>query len=300
MEHADRLTLPSRRSFLGQAAGAALLARCTAAAPAAKLPPETLISVWEHAANVDIAPVIQQLGFNTVWTHDKPYDGKMKLEDTLMYRHMRTPGVKYVIAKVERGIWGWSFDQAMSHAEWIASLAKAEKQIIGLYMNDFYPEIHSTDRGGHSLDQFRQIIAKVRSINPQLAIFVPVYPTRESNEPFDFDYDALIFNIHFDPFDRKQLPTAEQHLVEAEKKFRGKPILTGLYWSSGRSAQQGDRPAPLSEKEFRFLMGFYVRHINEGKTKGLRIFRAQDFLTHPEYVVWAREELAKLKTGQNS
>jgi hypothetical protein len=40
-----------------------------------------------------------------------------------MYTHMRTPGIKYVIAKIERGIWGWKFDQAMAHAEWIANLS---------------------------------------------------------------------------------------------------------------------------------------------------------------------------------
>lgn len=280
---------------MGQLTGAAALAAGSGwAAPPAKLPPETLISVWEHAANVEIAPVVKQVGFNTVWTHDNPYDGKMKLEDTLMWRHMRTPGVKYVIAKVERGIWGWSFEQAMSHGEWIANLAKSQKQIIGLYLNDFYPEIHSVAQGGHSLEQFKQIIALVRSINPKLVIFVPVYPTRESDEPFDFDFDALIFNIHFDPLDRKLLPDAEQYLVEAEKKFAGKPILTGLYFNSGHGAG-GQRAAPLSEQEFRFLMGIYVRHINQGKTKGLRVFRAQDFIAHPEYVTWAKEELAKLK-----
>jgi hypothetical protein len=73
-------------------------------------PSEPLISVWEHDDKVDIAPIVKEIGFNTVWTHDKPYDGKMKLEDTLMYRHMKTPGVKYIIAKIERGIWGWTFD----------------------------------------------------------------------------------------------------------------------------------------------------------------------------------------------
>ena len=67
-------------------------------------PTEPLISVWEHSDKVDIAPMVKEIGFNTVWTHDKPYDGIMKLEDTLMYRHMKTPGVKYIIAKIERGI----------------------------------------------------------------------------------------------------------------------------------------------------------------------------------------------------
>ena len=36
-------------------------------------------------------------------------------------------------------------------------------------------------------------------------------------------------------------------------------------------------------------------HINEGKTVGLRIFRAQDFLDRPAYVEWTKAALAKLK-----
>ena len=91
--------------------------------------------------------MVKEVGFNTVWTHDKPYDGTMKLEDTLMYRHMKTPGVKYIIAKIERGIWGWTFDQAMRHAAWIAELSLTHKEIIGLYLNDFYEETEKTARG---------------------------------------------------------------------------------------------------------------------------------------------------------
>jgi len=128
-----------RRTLLQHFVGGAVLAATSRVVRAtsdssASLPSEPLISVWEHDAKVDIAPIVKEIGFNTVWTHDKPYDGAMKFEDTLMYRHMNTPGIKYVIAKIERGIWGWKFDQAIRHAEWIANVSLTHKNIIGLYL----------------------------------------------------------------------------------------------------------------------------------------------------------------------
>ncbi len=99
-----------RRVILPAAVLATLLALLlparVAASGAIDFPTEPLISVWEHDDKVDIAPIVKEVGFNTVWTHDLPYDGKMKFEDTLMYRHLQAPGIKYVIAKIERGIWG--------------------------------------------------------------------------------------------------------------------------------------------------------------------------------------------------
>lgn len=79
----------SRRTVLRQLAGGALLAatsslsrvRSTFAAESAPLPNEPMISVWEHSAKVDIAPTVKEVGFNTVWTHDKPYSGQ-KLEES--------------------------------------------------------------------------------------------------------------------------------------------------------------------------------------------------------------------------
>lgn len=52
------------------------------------------------------AAIVREVGFNPVRTYDLPYGGKLKFEDTLMYRHPQAPGIKYVIAKIERGIWG--------------------------------------------------------------------------------------------------------------------------------------------------------------------------------------------------
>src|SRR5512138_3109484 len=90
-----------------------------------RIPNETLISAWEHDSKVDIAPTVKEVGFNTIWTHDRAYD-RYKLEDTLMYRHMNIPGVKYVIAKIERSVWGWNHEQSLAHADWIAKVSLTE------------------------------------------------------------------------------------------------------------------------------------------------------------------------------
>jgi hypothetical protein len=105
------------------------------------------------------------------------------------------------------------------------------------------------------------------------------------NDPFDFDIDAVIFNV----YNTKQIANAEKHLLETEKKFPGKPILTGLYLNAGSERRW------LTEEEFGQLMDLFIRHINEGKTIGLRIFRAQSLIERPEYMTWAKEMLKKLK-----
>lgn len=248
-------------------------------------PTEPLISVWEHDDNVNIAQIVKEVGFNTVWTHDKPYDGKMKLEDTLMYRHMKTPGVKYIIAKIERGIWGWTFDDAMRHATWIAELSLTHKEIIGLYLNDFYGEMAETAEGGHSEKEFRQIIAKAKAINPRLAIWVPCYPRKDLDKPYDFDIDAIIFSF----YDTTLLQKHELLLDRVLKKFEGKPILGSLYLSAGSEGRW------LSELEFRGLMDFFVAKVNEGKLAGIRVFRVDSLIQRSEYIKWLKESLSKLK-----
>jgi hypothetical protein len=279
-----------RRTVLGYFAGSALLtripqqARATSEVPAT-LPAEPLISVWEHASKIDIAPVVKDVGFNTVWTHDKPYDGVMKFEDTLMYRHMRAPGVKYVIAKIERGIWGWKFDQAIKHAEWIANLSLTHRNIIGLYLNDFYGEMEDVAKGGHTEQEFRQIIAKAKSINPRLPIWVPCYPPAELEKPYDFDIDAVIFSF----YDTKVLQDHEKLLDQALKKFAGKPLMGSLYLNSGSEGRW------LSEPEFKQLTEFFIDNVNRGKLCGIRIFRVASLQERPEYATWTKEALAKLK-----
>ena len=248
-------------------------------------PSEPLISVWEHDDKVAIAPIVKEVGFNTVWTHDKPYDGKMKLEETLMYKHMKTPGVRYIIAKIERGIWGWSFDDAMRHAAWIAELSLTHKEIIGLYLNDFYGEMEETAEGGHTEQEFRQIIAKAKAINPRLAIWVPCYPRKDLDKPYDFDIDAVIFSF----YDTKLLQKHEALLDRVLEKFPGKPILGSLYLSAGSEGRW------LTEQEFKGLMDFFVEKVNEGKLAGIRVFRVESLIQRPEYVLWLKESLSKLK-----
>jgi hypothetical protein len=284
----DQVSL-SRRSVLQLAAGAFIAPLCpsgrvTAAPQSAKIPSEPLISVWEHSAKIDIAPTIKQVGFNTVWTHDKPYTGQ-KLEETLMYTHMRTPGVKYVIAKVERGIWGWKFDQAMAHAEWIAELAKTHPEIIGLYLNDFIEEMDEVQKGGHSEKEFRQIIARVKSINPRLPIWVPCYPPKELERRFDYDIDAIIFSF----YNTKVLQDHAKLLDQGLKKFEGKPLMGSVYLNAGSEHRW------LTEEEYKQLLNFFVQDINEGKLCGLRIFRVENLQKRPEYATWAKEALANLK-----
>jgi hypothetical protein len=276
----------TRRVFLGQAAGSALLASLPASAgTVARIPAEPLISVWEHAPQVDIAATVKEVGFNTVWTHDKPYDGSFKLEDTLMYRHLRAPGIKYVIAKVERGIWRWTFDQAMRHTEWIAELSKTQKQIVGLYLNDLYDEMATVEKGGHTEQQFRQIIARAKSINPDLPIWVPCYPPGELAKAYYFDIDAVIFSF----YNTKVLGDHEKLLDQALAKFKGKPLMGSVYLNAGSERRW------LTEEEYKQLLAFFVDDINQGKLCGLRIFRVQNLIDKPEYARWAAEAIAKIK-----
>jgi len=249
---------------------------------AGKIPPGPLICLWEHDAKIDIGPVVQAVGFNTVWTHDPPYHAE-KWEDTLMYRHLHTPGIKYIIAKIDRTIWGWTHEQSLKHAEWVANLSLQHKEIIGLYLNDFYDEISD---GGRTPAQWAEIIGKARSINSNLALWVPLYPHSNLDKPYDFDHDAIIFNV----YDVGQIPETERLLTEAEKRHPGIPIVTGLY------VKNDDKPARwLSETEFKQMLRIFVKHINEGKTVGLRIFRAADLKERPEFMIWAKEALKDLK-----
>jgi hypothetical protein len=43
------------------------------------------------------------------------------------------------------------------------------------------------------------------------------------------------------------------------------------------------------------MLRIFVKHINEGKTVGLRIFRAADLKERPEFMIWAKEALKDLK-----
>jgi len=246
---------------------------------------EPLICLWQHEQDVDIAPLVRELGFNVVWTDDAPHDGTQTWEDTHMYRALKTPGVKYVIGKVDRAAWGWTQEIALRHATWVATLALQHKEIIGIYLNDFYDEIED---GHRTMEQWREIIAAIRAINPDIKLWVPHYPHRRNeSQAYDFDYQGVIVNL----WDPSNLEAAERHLASSEAQHAGKTILGGIYINSGGSR----RSRWLTEEQFKNTLKIYVDHVNAGKLDGLRVFCACQLVQRPEYAQWTKEVFAGLK-----
>jgi len=255
------------------------------AAGKARIPAGPLICVWEHDAKVDIAPLVRELGFNTLWAHEPPYDGKMEWQSTMMSRALAIPGMKYVLGKIDRKQWGWPYEACLKHAAWIAQLSLEHKEIIGVYFNDYYGEL---EEGGKTRAEWDEITRRIRAINPELPIWVPLYPDNgDLDKPYDFDHDAYMFNI----WDDREVRKADEYLTRAEEKVAGRPMITGLYLNSGRDKEK----SWLSESDFKYILGVYVKHFNAGKTRGIRIFRAQQFNERPEYLKWAKEIMADLK-----
>jgi len=242
-----------------------------------------LICLWQHQPQVDIAPLVRELGFDTVWTDDPPYTGQ-RWEETQMYRALQVPGIAYVIPKIERAAWGWTHEGSLKTARWIADLSLKHPEIIGLYLNDLYDEI---EEGHRTIEQWREIVAAAKGVNPDLAIWVPHYPHRGNEQrAYDIDYQGVTFNV-WDPRNVKQ---AEHYLTQAEAQHKGKTVLGGLYLSSGPR-----RGRWLTEQEFRSLLRLYVDHINAGRLSGLRVFCACQLVERPEYVGWAKEAMEDLK-----
>jgi hypothetical protein len=255
------------------------------AVQAPRLGGELLICLWQHQQEVDIAPIVKQLGFNTVWTDDDPYDGQA-WEETHMYRALQAPGIKYVIPKVDRAAWGWTQEIALRHAKWVAQLSLEHNEIIALYLNDFYDEIED---GHRTMEQWREIIAAAKAVNPDLKLIVPHYPHRGNvDRPFDFDHDAVIFNL----WHHRDISRVQEHLSQAEHLHADKPLLTGLYLNSGSGRGGGHW---LTEEEFKRMLRLFVEHANAGKTAGVRIFAAYQLEQRPEYIGWAKEVLKDLK-----
>ncbi len=260
-----------------------------AAAEKPQVPAGPLLCVWEHDAKVDISPIVRELGFNTLWAHDGPYDGKLTWGDTMMSRALGIPGMKYVLGKIDRKQWGWSYEASLAHAEWIARLSLEHPEIIGVYLNDYWGEI---EEGGKTRQQWDEITRHVRAINPKLALWAPLYPDNgDLDKKWDFDHDAIMFNI----WDDREVRKADEYLTRAEEKHPGEPMVTGLYLNSGR-----DKDASwLSEADFKFILGVYVKHLNAGKTRGIRFYRAEQFNERPRYIEWAKQGLAQIKrTGE--
>lgn len=250
-------------------------------------PDEPMISIWEHSSDVNIGPVVERVGFNTVWTHWGPWEGE-KFEETMVYDHLNTPGINHAVAMVSREQWGWSSHlESLQHAAWVATLSlQYPGKFVGIYMNDYYYEIEETEgEAGRSVEQFAEITELVRTINPRFPIWAPIYPNSHLDRPFDFDFDAIICNV----YSRGEVPNMEKYLNSVYKKFPGKPILASIYVGRG-TAEDGW----YTEEEFKYLTNLYVRHINEGKLVGFRIFRAEQLWERPKYMSWLEEALENL------
>lgn len=145
--------------------------------------------------------------------------------------------------------------------------------------------MQETDKGGHSEREFREIIAKAKSINPRLPIWVPCYPPRELNHAFDFDIDSIIFSF----YNTRVLGEKDALLDRALAKFAGRPLMGSIYLNAGSEGRW------LNEDEFKTMTNYFVDKINEGKLSGLRLFRVQSLIDRPQYAVWTKAALARLK-----
>jgi len=227
---------------------------------------------------------VAELGFNLIWSHD-PADSGQAWEETHMYRLLQIPGVYFVLAKVERAAWGWTHEDSLRHARWVAELSRDHPGILGIYLNDFYDEI---EEGHRTEEQWREIIAAARRVNPALQLWVPHYPHRDQGRhAFDFDIDGVILNLWGN--DPALLARAEEHLEAALLHHPGRPVIAGLYLRAGPDGGRW-----LTEGEFRRVLGLYVELVNQGRLAGLRIFAAYQFEERPEYIGWAKEVLAGL------
>jgi transcription elongation factor GreA-like protein len=189
---------------------------------------EKLISLWNHQRNLDLTDIIEDLGFNLVWTHDQPYSGQA-WEDTHMYQCLQVPGIDYVFAKIERAEWGWTHEQSIRHAQWVAIMSKMHPGIIGMYLNDFYDEIED---GNRTEEQWREIIAAAKDINPDLQLWVPHYPHRDQGRhAFDFDIDGVILNLWGN--NPELMARAEEHLAAGLAHHPNRKVIAGLYIRAG-------------------------------------------------------------------
>lgn len=243
-----------------------------------------LVTLWNHRRDLDISPLVSELGMNLIWSHDEAYNGQA-WEDTHMFRLMQIPGVDYVLAKVERAAWGWTHDMSVRHAQWVAIMSKLHPEIIGIYLNDFYDEVED---GYRTEEEWREIIAAVKAINPDLQLWAPHYPHRDQGRhAFDFEIDTVILNLWGN--DPELLANAKEHIEAGLAHHPDRNVIAGLYLHAGMDGGRW-----LTEEEFRFVLGHYVDLVNEGKLAGLRIFSAYQFLDRPEYIEWAKDVLSNL------
>lgn len=244
-----------------------------------------LVSLWNHETQLDITPLVDELGFNLIWTHDPAFTNQ-SWEETHMYRSLQIPGVKYVLAKIERAVWGWTQEESVRHAKWIAELSLEHSGIYGLYLNDFYDEI---EEGHRTEEQWREIIDAAKSINPNLKLIAPHYPHRsQEKHSFDFPIDGIILNIWGNT--PELMAGAERHLATGISHHPERFVIAGLYLHSGMDGGRW-----LSEEEFKRVLLHYVSMLNEKKIAGIRIFSAGQLYERPEYIEWAKEILSEVE-----
>ncbi len=249
-----------------------------------QVPDRKFVSLWNHDANLDISGLVKNIGFNLIWTHDPAYTGQ-SWEETHMYKCLQVPGVDYVLAKIERAAWGWTQEESVRHARWVAQLSLEHPGILGLYLNDFYDEIED---GIRTEEQWREIINAAKSVNPELKLVAPHYPHRnQGRHSFDFPIDGIILNIWGNT--PEIMAKAEEHLAEGVAHHPNRFVIAGLYLRSGMDGGRW-----LSEEEFKRVLRHYVFMLRENKIAGLRIFSAGQLFERPEYVDWANEILTEL------
>ncbi|NDV82492.1 hypothetical protein [Bacteroides sp. 51] len=254
--------------------------------PPAPWPYPKLISLWNHTVDLNITNVVKELNSNLVWTNDSPYAGQA-WEKTHMYKCLQVPGIEYVFGKINRVAWGWTHKGSVEHARWVAGLAKEHAKIAGLYLNDFYDEI---EEGYRTEDQWREIIAAAKEVNPNLHIWAPHYPHRNQGQhAFDFDIDGVIINLWGNK--PEQLQDLENQIAASLERHPNRYVVGGLYLFSGTGANE----RWLTESEFKSILGHYVDLMNQDKLVGVRLFSAELFIERPEYITWAKEILERLE-----
>lgn len=244
-----------------------------------------LVSLWNHRRDLAesgvVAELVKRLGVNHVWSHDQNYTGQ-SWDDTHMKMLLDIPGVNQVMAKVERAAWGWDMEMSVRHARWIAILSNMYPGITGMYLNDFYDEIED---GIRTEDEWREIIAAAKDINPELKLWVPHYPHRDQGRhDFDFDIDGVILNLWGN--DPELIARGPEHLAAGLAHHPDRPVIAGLYLRAGPGEGRW-----LEEEEFRTLLKHFVDLLNEDRIQGLRMFAAYQFEERPEYIDWAEEIL---------
>lgn len=245
-----------------------------------------LVSLWNHQVDMNINSVVDELKVNLVWTSDSPYKSQT-WEQTHMYKCLQVPGISYVFGKINRVAWGWTHDESVKHARWVAGLAKEyPTKIIGLYLNDFYDEI---EEGYRTEDQWREIIAAAKQVNPDLLIWAPYYPHRnQGQQAYNFDIDGIIVNLWGNK--PEQIADLEAQIAASLERHPNRYVIGGLYLMSG--VDENERW--LTESEFKTILEHYISLMNQNKLVGVRLFSAELFAERPEYLPWAKESLEQL------